>query len=537
MASWEVWFAIIPGLILFRYGIEQFSGEMQRVVGEKFRALLGRVASHPLGGALLGAVVTAVVQSSTATTVITVGLVNTGIISFAQSLGIIIGANVGTTVTSQLVALDITWFAPLFILAGFVLNGVGGKYKFMGKPLFYFGLVFFSLSLVSEAIAPAREDPAFASIFSGFGNVFVALAAGILLTAVFQSSSVTTGIVVLLAGSGLLTLEQGIPVILGANIGTTAMSIFVSMGMDLYARRAAAAHFLFNVGGVLLFLPFLGPFAGIVEAQGGSVAQQVANAHLVFNLVCAIVFLVLLAPFKKAVERVVPGEEEEIIFRAKYLEEKMPEKNAKALQAIEKELENAIRVTLALFDESMALALGVKGKSLNRAKKLEALNDYLNRKIEGATREVGMRKLAEEEAEHTILLVRLSNIIEQLGDKGEDLAYLVSDRAEKGECLSPETMVELKDIYEKMRDSMEIACSVPHLDGKALERMRANDESIRALITSAYEKHMKRITEKGPYAGSFFVEAVSILEAANSKVREMRKLSENYPGGRGRRQG
>ncbi len=528
MIGWEIWFAIIPGLILFRYGIEQFSGEMQRAAGEKFRAYLGKMTKNPLGGAFLGAIVTAVVQSSTATTVIAVGLVNAGTIPFAQSIGVMIGANVGTTVTSQLVALNILWFAPIFILLGFVLNGVGGRYKFLGKPLFYFGLVFFSLSLISDAIAPVKDDADVAALFAGLDNIFIAILVGIVLTALFQSSSVTTGLVVLLAGGGLITLGQGIPIILGANIGTTAMSIFISFGMDLYAKRAAAAHFLFNVGGVLLFLPFLGLFAEAVAGHGGTIAQQVANAHLAFNLVCAAAFLLLIGPFRKAVERLVPGEEEEVLFRAKYLEDKLPETNGKALQAIEKELENAMEVTHALFEESVGMVLGKKGASLNRAKKLEILTDYLNRKMEAATREVGLRKLTDEEAKRTILLVRMSNVAEQLGDKGQDLAYMVSDMAEKGEYMSPEALVELKEIYEKMSESMRIACSMPHIPRKDAKAMENNDASIRALINSAYEKHMSRIKEKEAYAGSFFVEAVSALEGANAKVRELRKLSELY---------
>ncbi len=531
MVSWEVWFAIIPGLILFRYGIEQFSDEMQRVAGEKFRALLGRMTKNPVGGAALGALVTGIVQSSTATTVITVGLVNAGTIPFAQSLGVIFGANVGTTITSQLVAFNVMWFAPVFIFLGFLLNGIGGKYKFLGKPIFYFGLVFFSLSLVSDAIGAISQDGGIMQFFAGLDSLLVAILVGIVLTAVFQSSSVTTGIVVLLAGGGLITLGQGIPIILGANIGTTAMSLFISMGMDLYAKRAAAAHFLFNLGGVLMFLPFLGPFTDLIASQGGTAANQVANAHLVFNLVCAAVFLALIGPFKKVVERMVPGEEEEIIFKAKHLEDRLPESNAKALQEIEKELQNATGVTLSLFEESAGSMIGKKGASLNRARKLKALVDFLNRRMEASTREVGLRKLTDEEARRTILLVRMSNIVEQVGDKGEDLAHLLMDRASRGEYMSPEAMVEFREIYEKMAASMRVACSAPRMGRKEAREMKANDISIRALINSAYEKDMKRIRESEAYAGSFFVEAVSILEAANAWVREMRKLSDIYSSG------
>ena len=159
MVSWEMVFAIIPGIILFLYGIEQFSHEVQIAAGEYFRNLIQRMTRTPVRGTVVGTLVTALVQSSTATTVITVGLVNSGIISFTASLGIIFGANFGTTITSLLVALNLTAFAPVLILAGFLISIIGGKYKVFGRPVFYFGLVFFSLSMISTVMEPYRTDP------------------------------------------------------------------------------------------------------------------------------------------------------------------------------------------------------------------------------------------------------------------------------------------------------------------------------------------------------------------------------------------
>lgn len=529
MFTWELWFAIVPGLILFLYGIENFSKEIQKVAGERFRSALVKLTKNSWGGAALGAVVTAIIQSSTATTVIAVGLVNAGTISFAQSLGIMFGANVGTTITAQLIAFKLTGFAPFFILLGFLLSIAGGKYKFLGKPLFYFGLVFFSLGLISDAVEPIKEDPDILALFSQFSNVFLAILAGIIGVIVLQSSSVVTGIVVLLAGSGLLTLGQSIPIILGANIGTTATSLLAASRMDLYAKRASAAHLIFNVAGVLLFLPLLGPFADIVAGIGGTSAQQVANAHLIFNLSATIIFLLALKPFKTVVEKVVPGEEEEIIFHTMYIGDKIPKSNKKAFEIMEKEIINLLDVTNKLFDESVGFVKSGKVQKLQRVAKLEALNDFLDEKIEKSLLEISKRKLSAKEAERTVLLVRISNAIEQLGDGGESFGYLSVDMGETGTSFSPEAVLELEQMYEKFRENMLIAReSIPKISAKNVKSMRKNDNAFRALTNSSYEKHLERLYSQKAYAGSSFVEAVSILEDANFHLREVRKLSELY---------
>ncbi|PKG32657.1 Na/Pi cotransporter family protein, partial [Methanoregula sp.] len=205
MVSWELLFAIIPGIILFLYGIEQFSREVQIAAKDKLQDLIQNLTKTPLRGTAVGGIVTAIVQSSHATTIITVGLVNAGIISFAASLGVIFGSNLGTTLTSQLVALNFTAFAPIFILIGFVIGLVPGKYRIFGRPIFYFGLVFFSLTLISNVMAPYRTDPQLLELMGMMDTVFLQIAFGFLVTNIFQSSSVTTGLVVLMSQNGLIT--------------------------------------------------------------------------------------------------------------------------------------------------------------------------------------------------------------------------------------------------------------------------------------------------------------------------------------------
>jgi phosphate:Na+ symporter len=208
-------------------------------------------------GVVIGAIFTAVIQSSSATSVITIGLVNAGVLSFKNSVGIIFGANIGTTVTAQLVAFKLTAFAPLFIVVGFALSLVRTRASIFGKSIFYFGFVFFSLNLISSSLQPLHNEPTLLEYLLRPQNPLLAVLAGCVFTALVQSSSVTTGLAIIFTQQGLLGLENAVPIIVGANIGTTATALIAMFNMDLAAKKTALSHFLFNVGGVLLFIPVL----------------------------------------------------------------------------------------------------------------------------------------------------------------------------------------------------------------------------------------------------------------------------------------
>jgi phosphate:Na+ symporter len=238
-----------------------------------------------------------------------VGLVDAGLVTFRNSLGVILGANLGTTITSQMVAFEIMDFAPYLVLLGFLVTYFGRSYNKWGKPIFYFGLVFFCLSLISLYIEPVKSDPDILRMFSSITNVYSAITVGILFTLVIQSSGVTSGLVVLLAGAGLLSLEQGIGVILGANIGTTATALVVALKMNISAQKAAVSHFLFNVIGVVMFLPFISEFTELIRSLGGSTPLMIANAHVLFNVTTVAIFLVLIRPYEMLVNYLVKKHE------------------------------------------------------------------------------------------------------------------------------------------------------------------------------------------------------------------------------------
>ena len=302
MRDMEVALAAVTSILLFIYGLEHFSKEVQRITGESFRKILARLTQYRVVGLLLGAILTAVIQSSSATSVIAISLVNAGVLSFQNSLGIILGANVGTTLTAQLVAFKLTAFAPYLIIGGFFLSWIRSKYAVFAKSLFYFGFVFFSLNLISSSLAPLQNDPRLTELLMHPQNPFYAILLGVLFTAVVQSSSVTTGLAIVFVQQSLISFENATFLLMGANVGTTITAFFAALNTDLAAKKTALAHFVFNLGGVVLFFPLLYFSNAWLRSLAVEPAFALANFHLLFNAVSALVFLLLLGPFAKGID-------------------------------------------------------------------------------------------------------------------------------------------------------------------------------------------------------------------------------------------
>jgi phosphate:Na+ symporter len=429
------------------------------------------------------------------------------------------------------VAFKLTAFGPLFILVGFVWGLIGGRYKFIGKPLFYFGLVFFGLELVSGSLDPIREDPQIISLISNLDNFLIALLVGVLFTTAVQSSSVTSGLMVVLASSGLLTLEQAIPVLLGANIGSTTTTLFASAKMDLWARRAATAHLLFNVAGVLIFIPLAGSLAAVVVDLTPDVGRQVANAHLIFNVVTAVIFLVLIRQFQKVVVRAVPGEEKEVLFRPKFLSKELPNDNIKAFRLIEQALGHSREVTKEMLDTSFSSLSDEGAKAVQKVSKLESLNDYLDEEIEDAILFMSRRSLKEDEGQRTTLLVRMSNLMERLGDHAEDIGDVATSFREKGRAIPKEQLVQLSSVYNTLKGNLELlGQDVLQVNEETKAAIKRNTMAMNARINAIYREHLERMKDATIPSDSTLLELLTIMESANDKVRELAAIASDYAG-------
>ena len=302
MSNFKILLTAISAIVLFLYGLEGFSQEIQRVGGTAFNHLLRRLTDSRWRGVLLGAVATAIVQSSSAITSLTVALVDAGTMSFRSSLGVLLGANIGTTSTAWLVSLKLTSFGPFFIVLGTVLSALPTRLRMLGKAAFYFGFIFFSLDLVSFTLKPLAQNPVFTEVLSRSTTPLMGAVAGMLITAIVQSSSITTGLCILLVQQNLMPATAAIPIVIGANIGTTATALVASLKMQKTARRVAVANLCFNTFGVLLFLPFLGAFAVTAVDLTSDPGMAVAWAQLIFNTVMVLTVLLLMRIFHRRLE-------------------------------------------------------------------------------------------------------------------------------------------------------------------------------------------------------------------------------------------
>jgi phosphate:Na+ symporter len=303
-------FLVLTAIILFLYGLESFSREVFGLGETHFKTALARITNHRLAAFSIGALLTSLIQSSSAVSVLAIALVNSGVLPFANSLAVLLGTNLGTTVTAHLVALKMTELGPLFIVLGFGLSLLKIRWSIFGKVIFYFGFILFSLDLISKTLLPLRETREVMELLSGAIHPLLAIAAGALVTILVQSSSVTTGLAILLVQQGQIPVIVAIPLMLGANVGTTVTGLLACLRMDRSARRAAVAKFMFNVSGVVLIYPFLDAFGDYVIARANSPAMAVATGHLLFNAGISIVFLIALKPFSNFVVRILPEKSE-----------------------------------------------------------------------------------------------------------------------------------------------------------------------------------------------------------------------------------
>ena len=292
VSNLQVFFAAVSAVVLFLYGLNGFSRELRQAGGAALQVWLRRVTANRFYSFTVGMLATAVVQSSSAVTSLTVALVDASVIPFRASLGVLLGANVGTTVTAWLVSFKLTGIGPFFIVLGALLSALPFRAKLAGKSIFYFGLIFFSLDLVSVELRPLRDQPIFVAWLSYASVPWLGMLVGLIFTAFVQSSSITTGVAILLVQQGMLPPEAAISVVIGANVGSTSTALVASLAMSQAARATAAANLFFNLAGLVIYLPFIEFFAGEVIRFSGDPGMAVAWAHLIFNATTAFLFLV-----------------------------------------------------------------------------------------------------------------------------------------------------------------------------------------------------------------------------------------------------
>ncbi len=315
MNYFDLIIAVLATVILFLYGLQSFSREIQVLGRDRLQSVLERMTRNRYAGFALGAVFTAVVQSSSAVSALAVALVDAGAISFANSIAVLIGTNVGTTATAWLVSMKLTWIGPMFIVLGAVVAALPGAYRVVGKSLFYFGFIFFALDLVAGSLAPVQQDERVVELLKYASTPLIGALIGGILTALLQSSSVVSGLSILLVQQGVIDIQGAVAIIIGANAGTTVTGLIASIPMNPAARATARVNLYLNLAGVALFIPLTASLATLVSGMSDDPGYAVAIAHLIFNISVAALALPWVKPIarwaqpvnREAQNRIDPG--------------------------------------------------------------------------------------------------------------------------------------------------------------------------------------------------------------------------------------
>ncbi len=472
-------FGLIGGLGLFLFGMKIMSEGLQKIAGDRMRKILAALTNNRFIGTLVGLGVTAIIQSSSATTVMVVGFVNAGLMSLVQSIGVVLGANIGTTVTAQLIAFKITKYSLLAIGigSGLKLFAKNRQWTYVGEVLLGFGILFFGLQIMEGAFDPLKKSQEFRDVFIMVGDHhLLGVLIGTIMTMIVQSSSATIGITIALASTGLISFEASVAMILGENIGTTITANLAAIGTNLAARRTAFAHFLFNFIGVaymlLLFPVFMnfinaitpGEADFIIQTQqqaaslGGSIgdkpfiARHIANTHTLFNVLNTIVFLPMVGLLAKLTTIIIRGREEEMEFHLKFIDNRVLNTPPIALGQARSETRRMAQIALEMVDETVLFLKDSDEKRIAPLEKKEEMVDMLQKEITDFLVALSQKSITPETSKDIASMMHMVNDLERVGDHCENLWRLGQRKIQQRITFSEIAMGELADIAKNTRD-------------------------------------------------------------------------------------
>ena len=511
------------GLGLFLFGMNFMSQGLQKAAGAKLRGILDAMTKNKLIAVVFGALFTAVIQSSGATTVMVVSFVNSGLMSLSQAVGIIFGANIGTTITSQLVAFDLTAIAPLILFIGalFVMFGKKPMMKKIGEAVLGFGALFMGISMMSEAMADLRQYDAVIRALAGLTNPFVAILIGLLITVIVQSSSVTVSILLLMANQGLVGLDVCFYFVLGCNIGSCTPAVLASLSGKKEAKRAALIHVMFNVFGmiiigVLLIFGMDGFLEAITTVSGGNIGRCVANADTFFKIFQTVMFLPFTRQFIALTYRLVPGEDEAVEgFSLKYIGMKKVFTPATVVLETIQEIERMGRIARENLCRAMDAFFTGDETEIAKVYEREKEIDFLCKEITDYLVKINQLELPVSDASRIGGLFHVVNDIERIGDHAENIADAAVQKQEDSLSFTKKGNRELQEMYDK----------VSEIIGEALKMFETMDENYQKTILELeneiddmerelQKSHIRRMAKGkcSPEAGVIFTDIITGLE-------------------------
>ncbi len=502
---------LLGGLALFLYGMSKMSDGMKKAAGNRMRNILAALTKNRVIALIVGAFVTMIIQSSSATTVMLVSFVQAQLMSYAQALGVIMGANIGTTITAQLVAFKLTDYALGMITVGFIMTMFSKRetFKHFGEALLGFGILFFGMYLMSDAMKPLRDYQPFQDLMIGLENPWFGLLIGALFTGLIQSSSAFTGIVITLAMNGLITLEAGIPLILGANVGTCITAGLASIGTIRDAKRVAIAHVLFNIGGVLIFIWFIPYLADFVRTLSSDTPRQIANAHTIFNITVGIVFLPFTTLLAKLVYKILPDKEIEkgVIPTTWHLDNSQISHPAIAIGLVQSELSRMTKIVARMLraiihpfttDDPGEDEIYLKLSVLEGIDMREDKIDFLDEKVVNYLLQIGRQELSNQQMSEVYAMISIANDLESIGDViHRDMLPLVEKRRQLDSDFSEEGKKELKAYHVKMSKQMSrLQDALSEMDPAMAKKILRKEEKYVILESDFRIRHVKRLRDE-----------------------------------------
>lgn len=510
----KIVFGLLGGLAMFLYGMNSMSDALQKAAGEKMKRILGFLTRNPLMGALAGALVTAVLQSSSATTVMVIGFVSAGLMSLPQAISVIFGANIGTTMTAQLMAFKISNYIYPIIFIGFIMNFVFKKEKIrnVGMVIFSFGLLFEGIEVMGGVMKPLASSAIFVDLMGKVSEIPVlGVVLGAVMTLVVQSSSATIAVLQNFASQpgpdgihSVIGLAGAIPILFGDNIGTTITALLASIGQSKNAKRTAIAHSTFNITGTILFMFLIRPLAAFVQwisPKGDEldiISRQIANAHTTFNVACTIIWLPLIPVMVKIVKFIIRGEDKKNSegFVAKYLDDKAMSQPAAAIYMAAKEI-SRLSVHAGKMIEAMKNAIekrnitDIRDRYVDEHDKVKELQDII---VDFITKLISSGNLTEKQAEQSAGLMVVSNNIERIADRCDEVDGLYKKILDNGQLLSDAAITDLTacmDMTEKLfSESMNAIITG---DSETPDKVAADKKKIRKLQRQAGKAHLARV--------------------------------------------
>ena len=524
---------LVGGLALFLFGMEMMTDSLKLLAGNRLKDLLARMTSNRFKGVLTGATITATIQSSSVTTVLVVGFITAGLLSLQQSIPIIMGAEIGTTITAQIIAFKVTGYALILVAIGFAMSfaRTSAKVRSYGSMLMGLGLIFFGMELMKNATSPLRDFEPFIDTMQNLRNPLVAVLFSALFTALIQSSSATTGIIIVLASQGFLTLDAGIALVFGANIGTSITAFLASIGKPREALRAAVVHIMFNISGVLLWIGFIDQLAAFVrsispvteglsgiEALKADSPRQIANAHTTFNTFNTLLFIGFTPVIARFVERIVPdramAEEQEVLDRT-YLDDILVHTPALALDLVRMELARIGAAALRMVRGAIDPVITGTEQELEELRDMDEEVDRLHGALVTYLGRLSVENLTEEQSHLLSQYLGAANYYENIGDMIEtNLVDAGRVRLESNVEISPSTREVLRGLHEKVQWAVEQTTEAVASGNVAIAQEVIDAKAEINRLTDEAEAHLtERLSAQAPQRLAAFRIETELVEA------------------------